>query len=75
MMAPMAASLIASLALLLTQPVAFSLINPITRKRQEDGFLPVLTLVLMMKAPVKVARRTASGDKHMDNFFYFCSIT
>ena len=65
-MASMAASLIASMALSLTQKVAFSLINPRTRKRQEDGFLPVLTLGLMMKAPVKVAKRTASGDKHMD---------
>ena len=74
MMAPMAASLIASMALSLTQPLTFSLINPIARKRQEDGYLPALTLVLMMKAPVKVAKRTASGDKHMDKFFYFCSI-
>ena len=45
MMIPMAFSLI--------QPVASSLINPITGKGQEGRFLPLLALPLMMKDQVK----------------------
>ena len=49
MMAPMAASLIAPMASLFMKPVASSLINAISGKGQEGGFLPLLALPLMMK--------------------------
>ena len=60
----MPASLIAPMASSLMHPVASSLINAITekgvmraRKRQEAGFLPSLTLSLMMKVLGKRVRR------------------
>ena len=44
-----AASLVALMVSSMMKPVAFSLINAITEKGQEGGFLPLLALVLMMK--------------------------
>ena len=46
-MAPMAASLIAAMDSSLIQSVASSLIHAISRKVQEDKFLPLLILPLM----------------------------
>ena len=57
-MPPMAASLI--------QPVASSLINDITGKGQEGGFLQLLTLPLMMKVLGKGVRRAGRGYNNMD---------
>ena len=44
-----AASLVALMVSSMMKPVGFSLINAITEKGQEGGFLPLLALVLMMK--------------------------
>ena len=49
-MAPMAATLTASMASSLIQPVSSALINVITGKGQEGGFLPLLALPLTMKS-------------------------
>ena len=49
MMAPMAALLIAPTASSFIKPMASSLVNAITRNRQEDEFLPLLALRLMVK--------------------------
>ena len=59
MIAPMASSLI--------QPISSSLINHITGKGQEGGFLPLLPLPLMMKVLGTGVRRTERG--HMDKNF------
>ena len=55
--APMATSLLPSIASFFIRTVPFSLINAITgkrvvvaRKEQEGGFLPLLALLLMIKA-------------------------
>ena len=61
----------------LIQPVASSLINSITGKRQEGGFLPLLVLSLMIKVLEKGVRRAGRGYNnmdHMDENFYFRSI-
>ena len=59
MIAPMAASLIAPMASSLMHPVASSLIKGVMRARkgQQAGFLPSLTLSLMMKVLGKQVRR------------------
>ena len=73
MMAPMAASLKAPMASSLTKPVDSSLINAITGKvvmkvgkGQEEGFLPLIALPLMMKVLGKVTR-TGKGYNNMDH--------
>ena len=67
-MQPMAASLIASMVSLLIKPVGCSMINAITGKGvmstgkgQEDGFLPLIILPLMMKVLGKIFRRGGRG--------------
>ena len=61
MMAPMTASLIATMGSSLIQPIASSLINFITGKGQEDGFLLLLSLPLMMKVLGRGVRRAGKG--------------
>ena len=60
MVAPMAASLIAPRVSSLIQPVASWLINAITWKGQEGGYLPLLALPLMMKVLGKWVRRAGN---------------
>ena len=67
--APMAASLIALMASSVIQPAAFSLINTITGKGQESGFLPLLALPLMMKVLGKGIRRAGRGYDNMRKDF------
>ena len=67
--APMAASLIALMASLLIQPVVSLMLNAITRKGQEGGFLPLFALPLMMRVLGKGFRRAERGYNNMDNFF------
>ena len=74
LMVSMAASLIAPVASSLTQLVTSLLINAITGKRLEDGFLPLLTLLLIMKVLGKEVTRAGRGYKNMDKNFYFYSI-
>lgn len=62
-MAPMAVSLI------LIQPLASSLINAISGKRQEDGFIPLLVLPLMIKALRKRVRRAGRGHNNINTKF------
>ena len=57
MMIAMAVSLIAPVFFSLMQPVTSSLINAISGKGQEGGFLPLLALPLMIKVLGKVVRR------------------
>ena len=61
----MAASLIASMASLLIQPVASSLIG----KGQEGGFLPLLVLPLMIKVLGKGDTRAGRKYNNMDKNF------
>ena len=65
MMAPMAASLIAPMASLFMQPVASSLINAISGKGQEGGFLPLLALPLMMKVLGKGVTNAEKDSKDL----------
>ena len=62
MMAPMTAS------------VASSLINAITGKVQEGGFLLLLALPLIMKVIRKSVRRVGRWYNNMDKIFLFCCI-
>ena len=71
MMGPMTTSLMAVIAYSLTQHVASSLINSITGKRQEGGFLPLLALPLMMKVLGKGVRRAGRGYMNKDFYFRF----
>ena len=73
MMAPMAASLIAPMDPSLIQPTASSLINSITRKGQEDRFLPLLALLLMLKVLGKGVRRAGRGYMNK-NFQFHCTL-
>ena len=57
----MAASLIA--------PMVSSLINALTEKGQESGFLPLLALPLMIKVLGKTFRRAERGYNNMDKNF------
>ena len=66
-MASIAASLIAPMASSLTQPVPFSLINSISGKWQEGGFLLLLVLPLRMKVFEKEIRRVGRG--YMNKIF------
>ena len=61
-MAPATASLI--------KAFAFSLINAITGKGQEGGFLPLLALLLMMKVLGKGVRRDGRGYNNKDKNFF-----
>ena len=61
MMAPMSASLI--------QLVAPSLIKAMTVKGQEEGFVLLLALPLMMKVLGKVVRRAGRGYNNTDRTF------
>ena len=65
----MAAPFIASMASSLIQPVAFSLINAISGKGQEDRFLSLLALPLMLKILEKGVRRAGRGNNNMDKYF------
>ena len=69
MIAPMAASLIALMAFSLMQPLASSLINVITGKGQEGGFVPLLALTLMIKVLRKGVTRAGRGYNKMDKHF------
>ena len=73
MMGPMTTSLMAVIAYSLTQHVASSLINSITGKRQEGGFLPLLALPLMMKVLGKGVRRAGRGYMNK-NFQFHCTL-
>ena len=66
-MASIAASLIAPMASSLTQPAPFSLINSISGKWQEGGFLLLLVLPLRMKVFEKEIRRVGRG--YMNKIF------
>ena len=73
MMAPMADLLITSVDSSLIQPLAYSLINATSGKvvmrageRQEDGFLALLSLPLLVKALKKGFRRAGRGYNIMD---------
>ena len=63
----MAASLIAHMVSSLLQPIPFSLINSISGKWQEGGFLPLLILPLRMKVLEKRVRRAGRG--YMNKIF------
>ena len=65
-MTPVAASLIAPMTFPLMQPVASSLTNAITEKRQEGGFLPLLALPLMIKVLGKGVRSAGKEYNNMD---------
>ena len=65
----MAASLIASMASLLIQPVASSLINALIGKGQEGGILPLLVLPLMIKVLGKGDTRAGRKYNNMDKNF------
>ena len=76
MMASMAASLIITMASSLIVPMASSLINAIIRKwvmragkRQEDGFLSLLALPLLMKVLGKRVTRVWRGCSNLDKHF------
>ena len=60
---------IASMAYLLIQPVASSLINAIPGKAQKGGFPPILQLSSMMKVLGKGAKKTGRGDINMYKIF------
>ena len=70
-------AMIKTMAASLIQPVASSLINSITGKGQERGFLPLLALSLMIKVLEKGVRRAGrryNNMDHIDGNFYFRSI-
>ena len=50
----------------LIQFVSSSLINAITGKGKEGGFLPLLALLLMMKVLGKGVRKVGKGYNNMD---------
>lgn len=62
-------SLIAPMDFSLIQLVASLLINPLTGKGQEDSFLQLLTLSLIMKVLEKWFRRAGVWYNNMDNNF------
>ena len=53
----------------LMQPVVFSLINYITGKGQEGGFLPLLALLLMTNVLGKGVGRTAREHNDLNKSF------
>ena len=71
-MAPRAAPLIAPMGSSLIQPITSLLISCITGKGQEDGFLQLLALPLMMKVLAEGIRRAGRG--YMNKHFYLGSI-
>ena len=72
MMAPRAAPLIAPMGSSLIQPITSLLISCITGKGQEDEFLQLLALPLMMKVLAEGIRRAGRG--YMNKHFYLGSI-
>ena len=68
-MPPTAASLVAPMASSLIQPMVSSWINAITRKEQEDGFLPLLVLSSIMKILGKRFIRAKRGYNNRDKNF------
>ena len=66
MMESMDASLIAPMASSLIQPVASSLLNVINGKGSGSGFLPLLTLLLMMRVLREGVRGAGKRYNNMD---------